>query len=103
MTRPLLSLALAALFLGGAGCFMRQTSNVDQAKNEGYVQFTGGTGEDQIFLDGKPVGDGSDYAVDRLLAVTPGPHLVEVRRGGSVIRQERVYVGTGSTRRFVIR
>lgn len=103
MTRPILALGLAALLLGPAGCFMRQTSNVDQAKNEGYVQFTGGTGEDRIFLDGREVGSGSDYSVDRLLAVTPGPHLVEVRRGGAVVRQERVYVGTGSTRRFVIR
>lgn len=103
MSRPLLLLVLAAALLGAPGCFMRQTSNVDQAKNEGYVQFTGGTGEDQIFLDGKAVGSGSDYSVDRLLAVTPGPHLVEVRHAGSVIRQERVYVGTGSTRRFTIR
>lgn len=103
MTKPLLSLAIAALLLAGTGCFMRQTSNVDQARNEGYVQFTGGTGQDQIYLDGKPVGTGAEYATDRLLAVTPGSHLVEVVSAGAVIRQERVYIGTGSTRRFVIR
>ena len=96
-------LLVATLLLVSTGCFIRQTSHVDQARNEGYVQFTGGTGEDQILLDGKPVGTGADYAHDRLLAVTPGPHLIEVVRGGSVIRQERVYIGTGSTRRFTIR
>ncbi len=96
-------LLVVTLLLVTTGCFMRQTSNVDQTRNEGYVQFTGGTGEDQIRLDGKPVGTGADYATDRLLAVTPGPHLVEVVRGGTVIRQERVYIGTGSTRRFTIR
>ncbi len=103
MAKPAVLLLVLGVLATASGCFMRQTGNVDQVKNEGYVQFTGGQAQDQIYLDGKPVGTGSEYSTDRLLAVTPGPHLVEVVRGGSVVRQERVYVGTGSTRAFVIR
>jgi hypothetical protein len=102
----LAAVALAlALALAPAGCalFQRSTGNVDQKPDEGYLQFTNGTGEDRIFVDGRPVGTGEEFAADRLLAVTSGPHLVEVVRGGTVVRQERVYVGQGNTRKVALR
>ncbi len=74
------------------------TSTVDQAKDEGYIQFTNTTSDHRIFLDGKPVGTGTDYASGRVLAVPPGPHLVEITQGGTIVLHQKVFIGAGSTR-----
>lgn len=74
------------------------TSTVDQAKDEGYIQFTNATSDHRIFLDGKPVGTGTDYASGRVLAVPPGPHLVEITQGGTIVLHQKVFIGAGSTR-----
>jgi hypothetical protein len=97
-----LLVALAGL---PAGCtlFQRSTENVDQVPDEGFLQFVGGTRDDRIFVDGKEVGTGDEFAEDRLLAVRTGAHLVEVMNRGTMVRQERVYLGTGNTRRVAIR
>jgi hypothetical protein len=74
------------------------TSTVDQTKDEGYIQFTNTTSDHQIFLDGKPVGTGTDYSSGRVLAVPPGPHLVEITQGGAIVLHQKVFIGAGSTR-----
>ena len=79
------------------------TSNVDQAKDEGYIKFINTTGDHRIFVDGKPVGVGDDYSSSRVLAVPPGPHLVEIKQGGGVILSQKVFIGAGSTRDIEIR
>ncbi|MGH7407559.1 MAG: hypothetical protein ACREKF_06070, partial [Candidatus Methylomirabilales bacterium] len=56
------------------------------------------TSDHQIFLDGKPIGTGTDYSSGKLLAVPPGPHLVEITQGGSIVLHQRVFIGVGSTR-----
>jgi hypothetical protein len=105
LARGLAAATVLSLALGPSGCtlFRRSTSNVDQRPDEGYLQFTNGTREDRIFVDGKAVGTGDEFAADRLLAVTSGPHLVEIVRGGQVVRQERVYIGQGNTRKVAVR
>jgi hypothetical protein len=76
----------------------RTTTNVNQAKDEGYLQFTNGTSEHQIFVDGRAIGTGNEYSSGKVLAVPSGPHLVEVTRGGAVVVKEKVFIETGSTR-----
>ena len=87
--------------------YQTSTSNVDQAKDEGYIHFTNVTGDHQIFVDGKSVGsgeafDGSQTIVQGILAVPPGTHLVEISKGGSLLLKKKVFIGTGSTRSITI-
>jgi hypothetical protein len=74
------------------------TDHTDQAKDEGYIQFLNTTSDHRIFLDGKPIGSGDDYSNSRVLAVPPGPHMVEVMQGTSTVLSQKVFIGTGSTR-----
>lgn len=74
------------------------TTTVDQAKDEGYLRFTNVTADHRIFLDGKFVGTGSDYASDRVLAVPSGPHVVEIAQGNTIVLQQKVFIGAGATR-----
>lgn len=74
------------------------TSAVDQAKDEGYIRFTNVTAEHRIFLDGKFIGTGNDYAPGRVLAVPSGPHVVEIAQGNAIVLHQKVFIGTGATR-----
>lgn len=99
-------LTVACLLLSGCGLlapvvgpvYETTTSTVDQAKDEGYIQFTNTTSDHRILLDGKPVGSGADYPPGKVLAVPPGPHLVEITRGGATVLHQKVFIGAGSTR-----
>lgn len=106
-TTPRRVLAVACLFLlSGCGflapvlgpVYETSTSTVDQAKDQGYIQFTNTTSDHRIFLDGKPIGTGTDYSSGKLLAVPPGPHLVEITQGGTIVLHQKVFIGAGSTR-----
>ncbi len=79
------------------------TSNVDHAKDEGYIKFVNTTGDHRIFVDGKPAGAGDDYSSSKVLAVPPGPHLVEITQDGNTILSQKVFIGTGSTRAIEVR
>ena len=78
------------------------TSNVDQSKDEGYIKFTNMTGDHRIFVDGKPIGAGDDYSSSKVLAVPPGPHLVEITQGSTTVLSQKVFIGAGSTRSIEI-
>src|SRR5437867_2859448 len=90
---PVAFSVLYALLLAGCGFLApvfgpvheTSTSNVDQAKDEGYIKFVNTTGDHRIFVDGKPVGAGNDYSTSRVLAVPPGPHLVEITIGSNTV------------------
>lgn len=106
-TTPQRALAVACLLLlPGCGLlapvvgpvYETTTSRVDQAKDEGYIQFMNTTSDHRILLDGKPVGSGTDYPPGKVLAVPPGPHLVEITRGGATVLHQKVFIGAGSTR-----
>jgi hypothetical protein len=79
------------------------TSNVDQAKDEGYLRFMNTSSDQRILVDGKDVGAGNDYSSSRVLAVPPGPHVVEITSANATILREKVFIGAGSTREIEIR
>ena len=109
--RRTLVLALAVTYLSGCGLLApvfgpvheTSTSNVDQAKDEGYIQFTNTTSQHRIFVDGKAVGAGNDFSSDKVLAVPPGPHLVEITSGSTTVLSQKVFIGAGSTRAIEVR
>jgi hypothetical protein len=111
ITKRTLVLALAVIFLSGCGLLApvfgpvheTSTSNVDQAKDEGYIQFTNTTSQHRIFVDGRAVGTGNDFSSDKVLAVPPGPHLVEITSGSTTVLSQKVFIGAGSTRAIEVR
>jgi len=111
ITRRTLVLALAVIFLSGCGLLAPvfgpvhepSTSNVDQAKDEAYIQFTNTTSQHRIFVDGRAVGAGNDFSSDKVLAVPPGPHLVEITSGSTTVLSQKVFIGAGSTRAIEVR
>src|SRR5438093_12131252 len=91
MARPLSAgLLVIALLVAGCGLFapifgpvsQTTTSNVDQAKDEGYLRFANITASQEIVLDGQLVGPGAAYTGGDLLGVSPGTHEVEIREAG---------------------
>ncbi len=78
--------------------YQTTSSNVDQEKDQGYLRFTNITSQHQIYLDGASIGSGEPYSSGDLLGVSPGTHLVEIMRDGNVELQQKVFIGTGSTR-----
>ena len=96
-----------------AGCglllpvYQTSTSNVDQQKAEGYIRFVNATSEHEIFIDGTSIGSGEAYdsgatGTQGVLAVSPGTHLVEIKRGSQVLYQRKVFLGTGVTKSITI-
>ncbi len=94
------------LLLAGCGLFapifgpvsQTTTSNVDQSKDEGYLRFNNIGTDDEIFLDGSPIGLGAAYRTGGQLGVSPGSHDLEIRAGGMSKLKQKVFIGTGSTR-----
>ena len=58
----------------------------------------------RVDIDGADVGALADYiAGQATLKVVPGNHVVRVTRGNQVLLEERVYLGDGVARSFVVR
>ncbi len=118
---PLGFLALGAIIML-TGCvipvYESTTSNVDQGKDESYIQFVNVQREHQIFIDGTSIGSGKKYnpafAYDEtyddsgraplrgVLAVSPGTHLVEITKDGRVLYQRKIFLSAGSTKSVTI-
>ena len=51
-----------------------------------------------LFLDGVQTGQAEDKKRTEVLRVVPGTHVVEVRRGDTVVYRENTYAGPGDRR-----
>jgi hypothetical protein len=107
----LLLLCTAVLLCSGCGLFapifgpvsQTTTTNVDQNRDEGYIRFSNIGSAQEILLDGTSIGMGAAYRDGGQLAVSPGPHDIEIRDAGVVRLQQKVFIGTGSTRTIEVR
>jgi hypothetical protein len=58
----------------------------------------------RVLIDGLDVGAVRDYLEgDALVRVTPGTHLIRVVSGGQVALDEKVYLGDGVSRSFILK
>ncbi len=102
--KPVWSL-LMVLALGGlAACDIRYpATNVAIADERPTIGFKGAPGGSQVFVDGIAMGAADQFDGSReTLMVEPGTHVVQVRHEGGVLLSERVYLGEGATRIFVV-
>lgn len=56
-----------------------------------------------IYIDGLYMGKAADFVnMKKGLAVVSGTHIVEIRRGSSVVTTEKVYLGSGTNKTLPI-
>ncbi|MBA2252865.1 MAG: hypothetical protein H0W13_09210 [Nitrospirales bacterium] len=106
-----IGVVLSALLLAGCGLFapifgpvsQTTTSNIDQAKDEGYLRFTNIKTDQEILLDGDVIGLGGAYAGGGLLGIALGSHDIEIRESGLTRFKQKVFINTGATRTIEIK
>ncbi|MBE0624233.1 MAG: hypothetical protein IH606_05405 [Burkholderiales bacterium] len=58
----------------------------------------------RILVDGLDIGVAADFIDGKAAArVLPGTHIVSVTSGGSVLLEEKVYLGDGVSRSFIVK
>ena len=58
----------------------------------------------RVFVDGLDMGMVSDFLDGQAAArVLPGTHIVSVTSGGSILLEEKVYLGDGVSRSFIVK
>ena len=58
----------------------------------------------RVLVDGLDIGSVSDFIDGKAAArVLPGTHIVSVTSGGNVLLEEKVYLGDGVSRSFIVK
>jgi hypothetical protein len=95
----LIVLAFPLVLLGCA----EPVSNVRTVDDRSRLLVQGAPAGSQLYLDGKPVGDATAYAGDPgILLVEPGTHIVEVRRGDTLLFSQKIFFGGGEQRKIQV-
>lgn len=91
-------------FSGLAACDIRYpNTGVVIADERPTIAFSSAPKGSQVFIDGVAMGPADEFdGQNKVLLVEPGTHVVEVRRKGGVLLSERVFLGEGATRIFVV-
>ncbi len=102
--KPVMSLLMVLVLGGLAACDIRYpNTNVAIADERPTIGFKGAPGGSQVFVDGIAMGAADRFDGHReTLMVEPGTHVVQVRHDGGVLLSERVYLGEGATRIFIV-
>ena len=108
--RSIIRLVLAGLVLAGStACIQMPTEGVQISDLRPQIAFRFDVNDASLMaarvdIDGADVGALADYiAGQATLKVVPGNHVVRVTRGNQVLLEERVYLGDGVARSFVVR
>jgi hypothetical protein len=95
------------MFLGISGCVQLPTEKQSISDLRPQISFK--VGDERLLaarvqLDGLESGPVSDY-IDGIssMRIRPGTHLVRVTLGGSVLLEEKFYLGDGVNRTFIVR
>ena len=93
--------------LSFSGCTQMPTEKTGVSDLRPQISFSANS-EDilaaRVIVDGMDVGAVSDYKTNEgALRVLPGNHRVQVYSGGRVVIDEKVYVGDGVSRSFLVK
>jgi hypothetical protein len=95
---------LVLLALSGlAACDIRYpNTGVEIADERPTIAFRGAPAGSQVFVDGVAMGPADEFDGQKVLLVEPGMHVVQVRHKGGILLSERVFLGEGAKRTFVV-
>lgn len=88
------------------GCVQMPTEKQGVADMRPQISFVADQqhGDAVVYIDNTPMGRVGDFVDGRAaLRILPGTHELRVVSGGSVLLNERFYIGDGVSRSFVIR
>lgn len=106
MKQVILAAALGLLLLSLAGCVQMPTEKQGVADLRPQISFVAGQhhGDAIVYVDNTQMGRVGDFIDGRsALRILPGTHELRVVSGGSVLLDEKFYIGDGVSRSFVIR
>ena len=107
--RLLAAMAMAALLTGLAACVQMPTETQQVADLRPQITFefdpaNAALAAARVSVDGLETGALGDFAKGRAtLRVLPGNHAVRVTQAGQLLLDEKVYLGDGVTRSFIVK
>jgi hypothetical protein len=106
MKQVILAAAVGLLLHSLAGCVQMPTEKQGVADIRPQISFVADRqfGDAVVYIDNTQVGRVGDFIDGRAaLRILPGTHELRVVSGGSVLLNEKFYIGDGVSRSFVIR
>jgi len=103
----IVTVAVLASAILSAGCVQMPTEKQSISDMRPQISFK--VDEEQghgfrVLVDGLDIGAASDFIDGKAAArVLPGTHVVSVTSGGSVLLEERIYLGDGVSRSFIVK
>ena len=94
----LLLLSLAPI----AGCTYPKTE-VKAVDERPTLAIQGAPADAVLYVDGLAMGPATQYdGKEQVLLLEEGTHLIEIKRGGSVLYSEKAFLGSGATKTVTI-
>jgi hypothetical protein len=107
LTRMLSAVALAVATIAVAGCVQMPTEKQGVADMRPSISFRTldpASADARVLVDEIEAGRVGDYVEGKAaLRVLPGTHLLRVVRGNEILLNEKVYLGDGVSRVFIVK
>jgi hypothetical protein len=96
---------VGCLFFGGCVQMPTEKQGISDMRPQISFKAAGERAQgSRILVDGLDMGMVSDFIEGKAaVRVLPGTHIVSVTSGGSVLLEEKVYLGDGVTRTFIVK
>lgn len=96
---------VGTLLSGGCTQMPTEKQSISDMRPQISFRAEGGPAQNaQVFVDGRDVGMVSEFIEGKAaMRVQPGTHIVSVSSGGRVLLEEKVYLGDGVSRSFLVK
>ena len=96
---------IGSLFLGGCVQMPTEKQSISDMRPQISFKAEGARAQgSRILVDGLDMGMVSDFIEGKAaVRVLPGTHIISVTSGGSVLLEEKVYLGDGVSRTFIVK
>jgi hypothetical protein len=89
------------------GCIQTPTETQSVVDNRPQLTFSlaarGDADSYEIFVDNLDMGSAGKYLAGKnALRVLPGTHILRIERSGSVVSEDKIYLGDGATKNTII-
>lgn len=96
---------IGSLLSGGCTQMPTEKQSISDMRPQISFKVEGGRAQNsRVLVDGLDIGMVSDFIDGKAaVRVLPGTHMVSVTSGGSVLLEEKVYLGDGVSRSFIVK
>lgn len=99
------SALIGSLLSGGCTQMPTEKQNISDMRPQISFKIEGERAQNsRILVDGLEIGMASDFVEGKAaVRVLPGTHMISVISGGIVLLEEKVYLGDGVSRSFIVK